>query len=117
MVTSLHMRIPCLWLWIGLALMGALAGGCSAAAVQPPGLPPGVQPLPPGSAGRWQALEREVAKYRGLSFKRSVPSGVIDEAGLRAKLAEEFRRELPAEKLKPAESSLKAFGLLPDDYD
>lgn len=91
-------------LWLSLAL--ALGG-----------LPAGMSPLPPEISGRWQALEKEVAKYRGLAFLRQVPAGSIDEAGLRAKLAAELRQQLPPEKIQPAEAALKAFGLIPEDLD
>lgn len=81
------------------------------------GLPAGVAPLPPEIAGHWQTLEKETAKYRGLPFLRQVPAGTIDETGLRAKLAAEFRQQLPPEKIQPAEAALKAFGLIPEDLD
>lgn len=82
-----------------------------------PALPPGVAPLPEALESRVEALLDQAEKYRGLEAKAAVPSGTVDDPVLRKKLVESFQADLPPEKLRPVEVSLKAFGLVPESLD
>jgi hypothetical protein len=83
----------------------------------PDALPEGVSPLPPESAGRLRELLQAAEKYRGLTARRPVPSGVLGEEELKKKVVEAFREEVPPEVLRSLEASLKAFGLIPETMD
>ena len=80
-----------------------------------PALPPGVDPLPEALESRVEALLDQAEKYRGLEAKTAVPSGTVDDPVLRKKLVESFQADLPPERLRPVEISLKAFGLVPEE--
>ena len=82
-----------------------------------PVLPPGVAPLPEALENRVEALLEEAEKYRGLEAKEAVPSGTVDDTALRKKVVESFQTDLPPEKLRPVETALKAFGLVPESLD
>lgn len=104
-----------------LSLVACAAATSAAAeppAVAPPaGLPEGIAPLPEAAARRLAELMREAERIRGLTAKHQVPSGVVEEKDLPARIAESLREDLPPERLRAAESGLKAFGLLPESLD
>jgi hypothetical protein len=92
--------------------------GAAPAAVEPPGgLPEGVEPLPPELHRRMDGLVRTAEERRGLRLKRAVAWGWLRPDVLREKVAEEMGKDLPAEKLRPLEAALKAFGLVPETLD
>src|SRR3954452_10122753 len=86
----------------------------AAAAPKPAALPEGVAPLPAGSARHMKTLLEATEKYRGLHARLPIPAGTLEEAGLKTKLLESMRQHMPAESLRAAEVSLKAFGLIPE---
>jgi len=83
----------------------------------PAGLPEGVSPLPAELDRRLQELLAETETIRGLKAKHPVPSGIVEEKDLPAKVAAALREELPPDRLRAAEAGLKAFGLLPASLD
>jgi hypothetical protein len=93
-----------------LPILVLLAG----AAPKPAALPEGVAPLPAASAQHMQTLLAAAEKYRGLHARSPIPAGTLEEAGLKKKLLESMRQHMPAESLRAAEVSLKAFGLIPE---
>jgi hypothetical protein len=80
-------------------------------------LPEGVTPPPAEIEGRLKELLGQAEKYRGLAARQPVPSGVIGEQALQAKMAEALREDLPLEEMKALEVSLKAFGLIPETME
>jgi len=100
-----------------IALLLLLTAAVGAEPPKPAVLPEGVTPLPPESARHMQTLLEAAEKYRGLKAKAAIPAGTLEEAGLKKKLLENMRQHLPAESLRSAEVSLKAFGLIPEAMD
>ena len=80
-------------------------------------LPEDVAPLPKEMEGRIAELLKEAETWRGLTAREPVPSGTVDEPVLKRKVAESFREQLPPEVLRPVETGLKAFGLIPESLD
>ncbi|HVR95938.1 MAG TPA: hypothetical protein VMW27_04945 [Thermoanaerobaculia bacterium] len=95
----------------------ALGGAAPSAVTPPPGLPEGVEPLPPEMHSRMDELVHTAEERRGLRLKRPVAWGWLGPDALREKITAELRKELPAETLRPFESALKAFGLVPERLD
>lgn len=83
----------------------------------PEGLPEGVTPLPKEMESRIAELLKEAETWRGLKAREPVPSGVVDAPVLKQKMIDSFREELPPEVLRPVETSLKAFGFIPESLD
>jgi hypothetical protein len=96
------------------AVLGALL---LAPALYAGALPEGVTPLPKEMEGRIAELLKEAETWRGLKALEPVPSGTVDESVLKQKVIESFREELPPEVLRPVETGLKAFGLIPENLD
>lgn len=99
---------------LAAAALAALLSTVAAAAQE---LPAGVTPLPEELGDRISALTREAEKYRGLAAKDPVPSGTVDDPVLRKKMVESFEADLPPATLRPIETGLKAFGLIPESLD
>jgi hypothetical protein len=97
--------------------LGALLNLFPAAPLRAGGLPEGVTALPKAMASRLGELLKEAEKYRGLTAREPVPSGIVDAAVLKQKVLASFREDLPPETLRPAETSLKAFGFIPESLD
>jgi hypothetical protein len=97
--------------------LGALLGLVPAVALWAEGLPEGVASLPKAMESRLGELLKEAEKYRGLTAREPVPSGTVDGAVLKQKVLASFREDLPPETLRPAETSLKAFGFIPESLD
>lgn len=89
----------------------------TARAEEAPKLPDGVNALPQDLARRMSGLIKQTEKYRGLPCLHAVPKGSLAKDGLRKAMLESFAQELPPEKIKPLEKSLKLFGLIPDTMD
>ena len=100
-----------------MTFLNTLALCALLAEVPAPSLPPGVAPLPEALENRVEALLDQAEKYRGLEAKEAVPSGIVDNPALEKKVVESFQAELPPERLRPIESALKAFGLIPESLD
>ncbi len=97
--------------------LGALLNLFPAAPLGAGALPDGVTALPKAMASRLGELLKEAEKYRGLTAREPVPSGTVDAAVLKQKVLASFREDLPPEVLRPAETGLKAFGLIPESLD
>jgi hypothetical protein len=97
---------------MGIRLFAALG-----ALLLAPALPEGVAPLPKEMETHVEQLLHEAETWRGLQAKEPVPSGIVDEPVLKQKMLDSFREELPPEVLRPVETGLKAFGLIPEDLD
>ena len=81
------------------------------------GLPAGVKPLPRKAAAHLEELLRAAETYRGLAARRPVPAGTVDSRRLREKVAGSIAEDYTAEELRSLETSLKAFGLIPESLD
>jgi hypothetical protein len=79
-----------------------------------PTLPKGVEALPADMTAQMKQLMEAVEKYRGLTFKQPVLCGKVNKEVLRQKILDEFKDELPQDKMDQWETSLKAFGLIPE---
>ena len=79
-----------------------------------PKLPDGVDALPKELSVRLKELLKNAEKYRGLKCLHGVPSGALKEDALRVKMKLAFEEELPPAKMKPLDSALKSFGLIPE---
>jgi hypothetical protein len=97
-----------------LSLLAASAAPPTPAAA--PELPP-LAPLPAPLAKRMPDLVQTAERYRGLSLVRRVPWGVMSEGDLAREVADDFRQDLPPERLAAVELSLKTFGLIPEVMD
>lgn len=102
---------------MGIRLSAAAAVLISASVLCAATLPEDVTPLPKEMEGRIAELLKEAETWRGLSAREPVPSGTVDEPVLERKVVESFREQLPPEVLRPAETGLKAFGLIPESLD
>jgi hypothetical protein len=80
-------------------------------------LPEGVTPLPKEMEGRIAELLKEAETWRGLKAREPVPTGSVDDLILKQKMIDSFREQLPPEVLRPIETSLKAFGFIPESLD
>lgn len=68
----------------------------------------------------FKAVERirgEIAQKRGLTFQARVPVGLKTPDEIRTMMMSEFEKEAPVEKFQKEEKVVKAFGLIPRDYD
>ena len=97
------------------ALLLFIAPGCFAE--DAPKLPDGVDALPKELNLRLKELLKSAEKYRGLKCLHGVPSGSLKEDALRVKMKLAFEEELPPAKMKPLDSALKSFGLIPETMD
>lgn len=97
---------------MGISLLAALG-----ALLLAPALPEGVTPLSKDMETRVEELLHEAETWRGLKAKEPVPSGTVDGQVLERKMLDAFREDLPPEVLRPVETGLKAFGLIPEDLD
>lgn len=66
-------------------------------------------------AALYSSIEDQVIAIRGLPAKRRLTPTVLDEAQLKARLADQFQRENPSARVAASELTLKALGLLPAD--
>ena len=85
--------------------------------VEAPALPADVAPLPPELQDKMKVLIDAAQKYRGLKCKAGCPCGSLNEPMLKKKMLISFGQELPDAKMRLLESSLKAFGLIPETMD
>jgi hypothetical protein len=84
-----------------------------ASASPPPSPPPAVTPAPSGdTAALYRAIEDQVVAERGLEAKQRLEPTMLSAAEARTRLAEQFRRDNPPEKMAVAEETLTALGLL-----
>jgi hypothetical protein len=82
-----------------------------------PALPKGVDALEAGTAKKMEELLAAAEKFRGLKARRPVPAGSLEAQGVKEKLRETMKTQLPPETLRSVEVSLKAFGLIPEKMD
>src|SRR6476469_8890033 len=105
----------------GLAL--AFAAVACAGAAPPPatagalGPPPVLAPLAPDLAKPLPDLERAAQEYRGLRFRRPVPSGVLSGAALRREVDRQMAEDMPPGALEALGAGPKAFGLVAETMD
>ncbi|HEY0514536.1 MAG TPA: hypothetical protein VGH73_21720 [Thermoanaerobaculia bacterium] len=99
-----------------LALLVPAAGG-GAAPAPPPKPPRGITPLTPENERRFEELLRAAEQYRGLKAKQPVAAGSLDVPALKARMTEETGKSTTPKSLKVLETSLKAFGLIPETMD
>lgn len=64
-----------------------------------------------------QRLRAEVSKLRGIEWQAEVRVGVKTPDQIRAMVLGEFETEAPAEEMLAQEKVIKAFGLIPRDFD
>jgi len=64
-----------------------------------------------------QAFERRFSGFRGVPFIYPVEAAFLDREGLRAKLLEEFKKEMPDEKLLAMQKAMAAFGFFSPKLD
>ena len=62
-------------------------------------------------------IQEDVAEMRGLKFQAPVQAGVQKPADLKKMLIGEFEKEASAKEMDEQARVLKAFGLIPEDYD
>ena len=118
-----------------LRLAALLAGfvvvaGCGSPTTPPPASPTvpagSATPGPSASGGAgpstavdpdpiYAAIEDQVVAIRGLQPKAPVDPKILDDAGIKAYIADSFAKDNPADVLAANERILKAFGLLPAD--
>ena len=119
---SLARRLP------GLALAAARAGAAPVPAAPPPppvtpvapaapAPPAGLAPLPADLARPLVDLQHAAEEYRGLTFRRPVPAGVLGGAALRREVDRQVAEEMPPGALAALGPALKAFGLIPESLD
>lgn len=82
-----------------------------------PGLPKGVEALRPETTKKMEELLTAAEKYRGLKALRPVPAGSMGKEGVKDKLREILKTQVPPEALKGLETTLKAFGFIPERMD
>ena len=107
---SLVVSLRALVFTAGLALSFA---ACAAAA--PP--PPVLAPLPAELAKSLPDLKRSAEEYRGLRFRREVPSGLLSGPALRREVDRQMAEDMPPGALASLGAALKAFGLAPETMD
>jgi hypothetical protein len=100
-----------------LSALLLVCGRAEPAAPPPSKLPQGAVPLAPASAGHFEDLLHAAEKYRGLKAKRRVPAGALAPRALEARMAESVGKEYSPRELTALETSLKAFGLIPETMD
>jgi hypothetical protein len=83
----------------------------------PPRLPEGVKPLPRKSAEHVDELLRKAEEYRGLKARQPVAAGTVDPRRLKEKVAGSIAEDYTPDELRSLETSLKAFGLVPESLD
>ena len=64
-----------------------------------------------------EKIQAENAKRRGLQYQVQVPVGMKTPDQIKAMVLSEFEQEAPAEQMAKEEKVVKAFGLIPADYD
>jgi hypothetical protein len=94
--------------WLALALLLPATA---------PRLPEGVRPLPRKGAEHLAKLLKGAEEYRGLKAKTPVAAGTVDSRRLKEKVAVSIAEDYTPEELRSLETSLKAFGLLPESLD
>ncbi|HEX6900566.1 MAG TPA: hypothetical protein VF789_12655 [Thermoanaerobaculia bacterium] len=82
-----------------------------------PALPKGVEALEAETSRKMDELLAAAEKFRGLKAKRPVAAGSVGAQGVKDKMRETMRTQLPPETLKSVEVSLKAFGFIPEKMD
>ncbi len=82
-----------------------------------PALPKGVEALEAETSKKMEELLAAAEKFRGLKAKRPVAAGSVETEGVKDKMREAMRTQLPPETLKSVEVSLKAFGFIPEKMD
>lgn len=82
-----------------------------------PRLPEGVRPLPRKGAEYLAELLKGAEEYRGLKAKTPVAAGTVDSRRLKEKVAISISEDYTPDELRSLETSLKAFGLLPEGLD
>lgn len=108
---------------IPTAALLALAIAACAGAAPPPstpgalGPPPVLAPLPPELAKSLPDLKRSAEEYRGLRFRREVPSGLLSGPALRREVDRQMAEDMPPGALASLGAALKAFGLVPETMD
>jgi hypothetical protein len=113
-------RSTLLALALGLALIptvpvvGSTAGAATGSKT---GLPQGVTPLSPEQEGHVRELLKSAETHRGLTAKRPVLSGTVEEEKLKGRITEALREEMPPGQLAAIEAALEAFGLIPESLD
>jgi hypothetical protein len=96
---------------IAAPLLAALfASGCSV-------LPDVADPVDSTLQQRADRIGQEVARIRDLEFAQPVPAATKDKDELREAMRLEVESQWEEERLGEAERALKAFGLLPAEYD
>jgi len=86
-------------------------------AEEPPKLPDGIEELTPDIKEQLAKLCEAAQKFRGLKLKQPVAMGQLGRNELKAKVLDEFAKELPPEKIDPLQRTLKAFDLIPGDMN
>lgn len=81
------------------------------------GLPEGVAPLSPDQEKHVRELLKSAETHRGLTAKRPVVSGIVQEEKLKGRITEALREGMPPEQLAAIEAALEAFGLIPESLD
>jgi hypothetical protein len=117
---------------LGALVLGAtlLIGACGAPATPPPATDPPATPtetpsatptptpIPSGDlAALYRQIEDQVLEIRGLPAEQRLEPVVLAEDEARQRLAEQFEKDNPPDRIAVAEETLKALGLLPADAD
>jgi hypothetical protein len=117
---------------LGALVLGAtlLVGACGAPATPPPATDPPATPtetpsatptptpIPSGDlAALYRQIEDQVLEIRGLPAEQRLEPVVLAEDEARQRLAEQFEKDNPPDRIAVAEETLKALGLLPADAD
>ncbi len=77
---------------------------------------PSTTPMPSGEAAAiYRAIEDQVIAERGLPAKERIEPTILSEAEVKARIAEQYRKDNPPDEIAVAEDTLKALGLLPAD--
>jgi hypothetical protein len=75
-------------------------------------------PVPSGEAAAiYGKIEDQVIAERGLPATQRITPTTLSEAEVKARIAEQFRKDNPPDELAVAEGTMKALGLLPADAD
>ncbi len=99
--------------WHRLSVVGLVAGLAVA------GAPPSPRAAPDADAWLTELLARtdqiaaKVASIRGLKLKRPIVKGVVDDAGLRARVRARMAEEIPAAARATEAAAAKRWGLVP----
>ena len=79
-----------------------------------PGPSASATPAPSGdTAALYRAIEDQVVAERGLQAKQRLVPTILSEAEAKVRLAEQFKKDNPADEIAVADETLKALGLLP----